>query len=469
MISWPASTLAWWTAAHARVLALAPVWPLVLLTYTLHAGVWALAAWALGRGKGRSSVVQHQAWRLAFAGPLVTTAIAFSPLAALLPSFALFPGAAGAPSSDAARALGGGARAVLRAASPDAASGAWFMAGATFLGASFVGLAWWLVSATWFARALRGRRPLEDRRVTAAWDDLRARTRVGGVRFTQSARARSPMTIGRREICWPASSVARLTGAELHAVLAHELAHLERGDGLWFPAVALVRALLWFHPLVRWTAAELSRTAELASDDRATQLTRDPLGLASALTTVAWQATGWSSPLALASGGGGRLTGERAGHLALRVRRLVGAAPVSPSACEEARRPRNRLVSVVVPFGLALGCLGLTFRAPDPVRQSAGRAPSGSGGPLPTLAHESAADLATSLQALAQRERAVRERLDQAQPTSSTGRAPADEPPSLQELRQELRHVRAMQAWTERRLVAEVDREAHSRRAAPGL
>jgi TonB family protein len=56
---------------------------------------------------------------------------------------------------------------------------------------------------------------------------------------------------------------------KLRAVLAHELAHIRRGDWLVTLAASLNRCLFWFHPLAWWLERKLSALAEQASDDAA--------------------------------------------------------------------------------------------------------------------------------------------------------------------------------------------------------
>jgi TonB family protein len=51
-------------------------------------------------------------------------------------------------------------------------------------------------------------------------------------------------------------------------VLAHELAHIARGDWLWQLAAAGLRALYWFNPLVWIAAARLRTESEHACDDK---------------------------------------------------------------------------------------------------------------------------------------------------------------------------------------------------------
>jgi len=56
---------------------------------------------------------------------------------------------------------------------------------------------------------------------------------------------------------------------KLRAVLAHELAHICRGDWLITVAASANRCLFWFHPLAWWLEQHLSALAEQVSDDAA--------------------------------------------------------------------------------------------------------------------------------------------------------------------------------------------------------
>src|SRR5207248_3070971 len=98
----------------------------------------------------------------------------------------------------------------------------------------------------------------------------------------------SPIALGAAEVCLP-TRAQDLDDAALAAVLGHELAHLERRDNLWRMLGALVEAVLFFQPLNRLARRGLQESAELASDERAVELTGDPVGLARSLAEVA----GW--------------------------------------------------------------------------------------------------------------------------------------------------------------------------------
>lgn len=79
----------------------------------------------------------------------------------------------------------------------------------------------------------------------------------------------SPLVTGmlRPVILWPAR--ATFSDEEASLALAHELAHLSRGD-LWLGCIpALAQRLFFFHPLVRLAMREYALQREIACDERA--------------------------------------------------------------------------------------------------------------------------------------------------------------------------------------------------------
>ena len=65
----------------------------------------------------------------------------------------------------------------------------------------------------------------------------------------------------------PEGIAGRLTPAQLHAILAHELCHVRRRDNLAAAAHMLVEAIFWFHPLVWWIGARMVEERERACDE----------------------------------------------------------------------------------------------------------------------------------------------------------------------------------------------------------
>jgi beta-lactamase regulating signal transducer with metallopeptidase domain len=91
----------------------------------------------------------------------------------------------------------------------------------------------------------------------------------------------------RPMIALPRQFVEQLAPRDLDQVALHEYAHLQRRDD-WARLVQLaVDAVCGWHPAVRWISRQLTFEREVACDDWVVQRTRDPLGYARCLTTLA--------------------------------------------------------------------------------------------------------------------------------------------------------------------------------------
>ena len=108
------------------------------------------------------------------------------------------------------------------------------------------------------------------------------------VRMLQSAAVEVPTALGwlRPIILVPASAFSGLGPLQLEAILAHELAHIHRGDFLVNLLQSLVEVLLFYHPAVWWLSSRIRAERELCCDDVAASLCGDPLLLARALTEL---------------------------------------------------------------------------------------------------------------------------------------------------------------------------------------
>ena len=117
-----------------------------------------------------------------------------------------------------------------------------------------------------------------------------------------------PLTIGalRSAILLPAGW-REWDDAKLDAVLAHELSHVARRDGLTQRVALIHRAIFWFSPLAWWLDRHLSDLAEAASDEAAlaagasrTDYARTLLGFFTALQSapgrVRWQGVAMAKP-----------------------------------------------------------------------------------------------------------------------------------------------------------------------------
>ncbi|MCP3164254.1 M56 family metallopeptidase [Myxococcus qinghaiensis] len=192
------------------------------------------------------------------------------------------------------------------------------------------------------------------------------------VRLLASARVDVPQVIGlwRPLILVPAGAIAGLTPAQLEAVLAHELAHIQRHDYLVNLLQALVETFLFYHPAVWWLSHRIREEREHCADDLAVQSCGDAFLYARALAHIEQLRAPPSALLALGADGGSLLG---------RIRRLL--------AVPEAHAPRRswRLVSGLggAALALALGtsqvplpAMAVTPGAPDTVSAEATPPPS---------------------------------------------------------------------------------------------
>ena len=121
----------------------------------------------------------------------------------------------------------------------------------------------WLIRRGW-----RGCRVVEDGNLLSLVEELRAALHVKvPVAVWESSDLATAAVVGWRHPTLVLSTEWQSwTDTQRRAVVAHELAHIARGDfGGWVVARLNV-ALLFWHPLVRWLAARLQLHQELAAD-----------------------------------------------------------------------------------------------------------------------------------------------------------------------------------------------------------
>jgi TonB family protein len=186
-----------------------------------------------------------------------------------------------------------------RAAAPTEGDGSW-RRGALGLWLAGVGLAFGRLLAgllrlrriTWQATPLDGGpwRQTADALSTA----LGLRRRVGLVVTGHPSLLatwgwrRPTIALPRQALGWPTDRI--------HAVLAHELAHVGRGDWLHQLAGEALRALYWPHPLAWQIRRRLLDESERASDDAVLALGLDNAAYAGHLVDLARQLTPCRSP-----------------------------------------------------------------------------------------------------------------------------------------------------------------------------
>jgi len=143
------------------------------------------------------------------------------------------------------------------------------------------------------------------------------------LRLVESALVEVPSVIGfvRPAIIVPVSVLANLPPAQLEAILAHELAHIRRGDYFMNLLQSVVEVLLFYHPAVWWVSKQIRVEREHCCDDVAAGLS-DRVEYAHALVSLE---TLRAEMPALAMGATG-------GELLGRIRRLVDPPTTAPNS-----------------------------------------------------------------------------------------------------------------------------------------
>jgi beta-lactamase regulating signal transducer with metallopeptidase domain len=109
--------------------------------------------------------------------------------------------------------------------------------------------------------------------------------------LTSSEALRSPVVLSAREICLPSGITQVLDPVEMRLLLAHEMAHIGRGDLRWLLLANVLCCLLWFAPVYLFAERRRRDAAELCCDDWAARRAGDAYGMARCLVRVAqWTA-----------------------------------------------------------------------------------------------------------------------------------------------------------------------------------
>jgi beta-lactamase regulating signal transducer with metallopeptidase domain len=151
-----------------------------------------------------------------------------------------------------------------------------------------------------------------------------------------------PFVVGvfRSVVYLPVSAVSALSPDQLDAVLAHELEHVRRGDFAWNLLQTAIETLFFYHPAVWWLSKTLRDQRELACDDAAVTVCRDPLTYATALLALEERRPARKAVPSLAMALGGK-----DGSLLHRVRRVLGDTP---------RSHRERPALMAIPLIVAM-------------------------------------------------------------------------------------------------------------------
>jgi len=136
------------------------------------------------------------------------------------------------------------------------------------------------------------------------------------VRVVDSIDVDTPTVIGclKPVVLLPLAAMATLTPAQVEAILAHELAHIRRHDGLVNLLQIAAETVLFYHPAVWWLSSRIRTEREHCCDEIATSMCGDAMTYAEALVELErWRTD--TAALALTATGGPLLS---------RVRRILG-------------------------------------------------------------------------------------------------------------------------------------------------
>ena len=130
--------------------------------------------------------------------------------------------------------------------------------------------------AAWIVRWRRVRAVVRSSaRVESGWvfDTVRRIEQAAGlsraIAIVSSDSSLEPGVFGilRPTLVWPSRMHEHLSGGQVEAIIAHEVAHVRRRDNLAATLHMCVQAAFWFHPLVWWIGARLVDERERACDE----------------------------------------------------------------------------------------------------------------------------------------------------------------------------------------------------------
>jgi len=141
----------------------------------------------------------------------------------------------------------------------------------------------------WVWKLRLGSSPVKDPYLLSVFDELCAQLQVKRrPALHETAAIESPAVIGwRRPIVLIPTQRAGWDDRQLRATLAHELAHVVRGDFEWRLAASVMRAVHFFNPLAHWLARRLALAQELAADRMAASAAGGSTQYAAALASLA--------------------------------------------------------------------------------------------------------------------------------------------------------------------------------------
>lgn len=204
----------------------------------------------------------------------------------------------------------------------------------SLLALGLYGLSYWLWVCLQFQRQLQNFKVIETGSARSILDELLSESGVNrSVQLLSVPHDEEPGACGlwQWKILVPVRALEELKQGEMRAMLAHELAHLMRGDAWWLAIGQLLSIGFRWQPLNGVAYREWRRASEYLCDSWAVERQVEPLTLAKCLTTVAeWKLTPIASTVGLGSSHGSMLS--------QRVERLVIAEQLSDPWQNSGRR-----------------------------------------------------------------------------------------------------------------------------------
>src|SRR5579864_6637793 len=184
------------------------------------------------------------------------------------------------------------------------------------------------------------------------------------VQLLESTVVGLPMMIGwlRPVILVPVGVLGGLAPAQIEAILAHELAHVRRGDYVVNALQRVVEIVLFYHPAVWWVSACVRREREHCCDDLAAPLSSSRLTYARALLALE-EHRGHVPALAMGATGTG---------LSARIRRIVDPAATRTPALSKGSAMPMILSLVALAF---TGWISVGHATPEPWSKPRGATP----------------------------------------------------------------------------------------------
>ena len=165
----------------------------------------------------------------------------------------------------------------------------WTCMAAAWLCGFMAQLVRWISAWRSASRIAAAAAPISSGREFAALARARSHARMlTPIRLLLSSAGMEPGVFGivRPVLFWPAGLSQHLSDAQMDTIMAHETEHARRHDNLTAALHALVEALFWFHPLVRWMSTQLCEERERACDECVIRQNAQPEAYAQSILTV---------------------------------------------------------------------------------------------------------------------------------------------------------------------------------------